>query len=196
MANISELIQQNAGTYGKMPIQVMLCEVTAVNASLRTCTVQPLTDNLSPFAANLMTEIEDGVLIVPTVESTVLVMLSEIITPTVIQYSNIDEILIVSGGAAMKIYSSGVELQGSEYGGVMQVEPSIKAWNDLQNDVNNLKSIFASLAATPILTTAVGTNDGFYTAFATAIASYVTSPLSITTKPQIENPKVKHGGGI
>jgi hypothetical protein len=197
VANISELIQQSAGTYGKMPIQVMLCEVTGVSASLRTCTVQPLTDNLSPFAANLMTEIEDGVLIVPTKGSTVLVMLSEIITPTVIQYSNIDEILIVSGGAAMKIYNSGVELQGVDFGGLMKVTPSVKAWNDLQNDVNTLKGLIsaqiataASYAASPIVTGAQ------VSALFSPLTAYSALPLPLTIETQIENPKVKHGGGI
>lgn len=196
MSSVAESIQILAGTYGISPVQVMTCEVTKVTASERTCTVLPLTDNLEPFAAQLMADIDDGLLILPTVGSTVKIMLSEIITPTVIQYSAIDEILIVSGGSAIKVYSSGVELQGVDYGGVMKVTPSVKAWNDLQNDVNTLKNIFATMASAPVVTTAVGATDAFYTLFASNIASYVSAPLSITTETQIENPKVKHGGGI
>jgi hypothetical protein len=196
MSSVAELVQQVAGTYGISPVQVMTCEVTAVSSGERTCTVSPLTDNLEPFSAQLMADIDDGILILPTIGSTVKIMLSEIITPTVIQYSAIDEILIVSGGAAIKVYSSGVELQGVDYGGMMKVTPSVKAWNDLQNDVNNLKSIFTTIVATPLVTSAVGTPDAFYAAFASNIASYITAPLSITTETQIENTKVKHGGGI
>jgi hypothetical protein len=174
----------------------MVCEVTDVSASERTCTVQPLSDNLQPFPAQLMADIDDGVLILPTVGSTVKIMLSELITPTVIQFSQVDEILLVGGGSAVKVYDSGVELQGYEYGGLMKVTPSVKAWNDLQNDVNNLKSIFATMASVPVVTTAVGATDAFYTLFASNIAPYISAPLSITTETQIENPKVKHGGGI
>jgi hypothetical protein len=176
----------------------MVCEVTDVSASERTCTVQPLSDNLQPFPAQLMADIDDGVLILPTVGSTVKIMLSELITPTVIQFSQVDEILIVGGGSAVKVYDSGVELQGDEYGGLMKVTPSVNAWNDLQNDVNTLKSIFSTLAAgaAAVLTSAVGSPDAFAAVFASAILSYSSSPLSITTETQIENPKVKHGGGI
>jgi hypothetical protein len=197
MSSVAELVQQVAGTYGISPVQVMTCEVTAVSSSERTCTVSPLTDNLEPFAAQLMADIDDGILILPTIGSTVKIMLSEIITPTVIQYSAIDEILIVSGGAAIKIYSSGVELQGVDFGGLMKVTPSVKAWNDLQNDVNTLKTQLLALStaltstgSTPLTGASMGS------ALSTALASYWSSLLSITTETQIENPKVKHGGGI
>ena len=197
MSSVAESIQILAGTYGISPVQVMTCEVKSVSSSERTCTVLPLTDNLEPFAAQLMADIQDGLLILPTVGSTVKIMLSEIITPTVIQYSAIDEILIVSGGAAIKVYDSGVELQGTDFGGLMKVTPSVKAWNDLQNDVNMLKVQLLALSnaltltgSTPLTGTSMGS------ALSTALASYWSSLLPITTKPQIENPKVKHGGGI
>lgn len=200
MPSVAELVQQLAGTYGISPVQVMTCEVKSVSSSERTCTVLPLTDNLEPFAAQLMADIQDGLLILPTIGSTVKIMLSEIITPTVIQYSAIDEILIVSGGAAIKVYDSGVELQGTDFGGLMKVTPSVKAWNDLQNDVNMLKSIFATLAASASsglpVTSPIGMPDAFAVAFGLAITPYASSILPLTTKPQIENPKVKHGGGI
>lgn len=199
MPSVAELVQQLAGTYGISPVQVMTCEVKSVSSSERTCTVLPLTDNLEPFAAQLMADIDDGLLILPTVGSTVKIMLSEIITPTVIQYSAIDEILIVSGGAAIKIYSTGVELQGTDFGGVMKVTPSVKAWNDLQNDVNTLKTQLLAL------TSAIGASGGGSTPlvgsvlaglFTSNLASYCAATLPITTATQIENTKVKHGGGI
>lgn len=197
MPSVAELVQQLSGTYGISPVQVMTCEVKSVSSSERTCTVLPLTDNLEPFAAQLMADIDDGLLILPTVGSTVKIMLSEIITPTVIQYSAIDEILIVSGGAAIKVYDSGVELQGTDFGGLMKVTPSVKAWNDLQNDVNTLKVQLLALSnaltltgSTPLTGTSMGS------ALSTALASYWSSLLSITTATQIENTKVKHGGGI
>ena len=195
--SIAESIQILAGTYGKFPIQVMVCEVTNVSASERTCTVQPLSDNLQPFPAQLMADIDDGVLILPTVGSTVKIMLSELITPTVIQFSQVDEILLVGGGSAVKVYDSGVELQGDEYGGLMKVTPSVKAWNDLQNDVNTLKaqllaltSAITGIGAIPVLGTVLGA------AFTTALGTYCASILPLTIETQIENPKVKHGGGI
>jgi hypothetical protein len=197
MSSIAESIQILAGTYGKFPIQVMVCEVMSVSDSERTCMVQPLTDNLQPFPAQLMADIDDGVLILPTKGSTVKIMLSELITPTVIQFSQVDEILLVGGGSAIKVYSSAVELQGSEYGGLMKVTPSVKAWNDLQNDVNTLKAQLLALSSALSLTgTTPLTGASMGTALSTALASYWSSLLAITIETQIENPKVKHGGGI
>ena len=197
MPSVAELVQQLSGTYGISPVQVMTCEVKSVSSSERTCTVLPLTDNLEPFAEQLMADIDDGLLILPMVGSTVKIMLSEIITPTVIQYSAIDEILIVSGGAAIKIYSTGVELQGSDFGGVMKVTPSVKAWNDLQNDVNTLKSLIAAQILTAASYSSSPTVTGAQvSALFSPLTSYSTSVLPITTETQIENTKVKHGGGI
>jgi hypothetical protein len=95
------------------------------------------------------------------------------------------------------VYDSGVELQGDEYGGLMKVTPSVKAWNDLQNDVNTLKvqllaltSAITSIGAIPVLGTVLGTT------FTTALGTYCASILPLTIETQIENPKVKHGGGI
>lgn len=195
--SIAESIQILAGTYGKFPIQVMVCEVTDVSASERTCTVQPLSDNLQPFPAQLMADIDDGVLILPTVGSTVKIMLSELITPTVIQFSQVDEILLVGGGSAVKVYDSGVELQGDEYGGLMKVTPSVKAWNDLQNDVNTLKGLISAQIATAATYAALPIVTGAQvSALFSPLTAYAALILPLTIETQIENPKVKHGGGI
>lgn len=190
MSSVAELVQQLAGTYGVSPVQVMTCEVTAVSSSERTCTVLPLTDNLESFAAQLMADIDDGLLILPTVGSTVKIMLSEIITPTVIQYSAIDEILIVSGGAAIKVYSSGVELQGADFGGI----PKIK---ELEDNLNTLKDYIKNTLEPAIGTgfTAVGVGPSANgPAGKTAFDGVVNLvPINIV---DMENPKVKHGGGI
>lgn len=194
--NITELIQQGAGTYGKSPIQVMTCTVKSVDKAERTATVVPVTDNLAPVPAQLMSDIADGLLIIPDIGSTVRVLLSEQTTPTVIQYSEVSEVYIVTGGQYVRIYGSGLELDGTSYGGVMKVVPSVSAWNATQKDINTLKTQLASLTSaitgvggTPLTGASLG---GLFT---TALASYNASALQITTRSQIENDKVKHGNG-
>ena len=190
MSSIAESIQILAGTYGKFPIQVMVCEVMSVSDSERTCMVQPLTDNLQPFPAQLMADIDDGVLILPTKGSTVKIMLSELITPTVIQFSQVDEILLVGGGSAVKVYDSGVELQGDDFGGI----PKIK---ELEDNLNTLKDYIKNTLEPAIGTgfTAVGVGPAANgPAGKTAFDGVVNLvPINIV---DMENPKVKHGGGI
>jgi hypothetical protein len=193
--NTAELIQKSARTFGLSSLQLMICTVNSVDSSARTCTVTPVTDNLSSFPAQLMSDVADGILVIPVVGSTVKVLLSELATPTVIQFSEIKEVYIVGGGGDVRIYSTAVELNGTTYGGVMKVTPSVAAWNAIQNDLNLLKTVFAALAtASPtILTVAPGLPDAFGVAFASAISAYAAAVLPVTTVPEIENPKVKHG---
>lgn len=204
--NISELIQQSSGTYGKAPMQVMLCTVESVSKSERTATVVPVTDNLSAFPAQLMSDIADGVLILPTKGSTVRVLLSELSTPAIIQYSSVDELYVVTKGEYLKVYGSGLELDGTSFGGVMKVVPSVAAWNAIQKDINLLKSsLSAILAATTALNTTLlgapaapvlgATLSPFTTAIISAWTTYATQVLALTTRSQIENTKVKHGNG-
>lgn len=194
--SIPQATQQLSGTYGKSPVQVMLCTVQSASKADRTATVVPVTDNLGAFPVQLMSDVADGMLIIPATGSTVRVLLSELSTPCVIEYSEVSEVYIVTGGQLLRIYSGGLELDGTSFGGIMKVTPSVAAWNAIQDDINSLKqglialnTALAGSGSSPI------TGLTWSAAFTSSLATYAAQVLARTTQSQIENTKVKHGNG-
>lgn len=180
-------------------MQAFSAEVLSVDVSTRSCSVRSISSETEMEYPEvwLMPEKVDGVLYVPKVGSTVIVENNANLQPYIGMWSKIDEILYVVGGSTIKMLPSGIELDGDSFGGLLKVTPSVQAWNDIQTDINNLKTIFAALAAAAptTLTTAPGLPDAFAAAFAAAIASYSAVPLTPTTAAMVENTKVKHGAG-
>ena len=196
MPNLATTVQKLANPIGVNPMQVMICSVVSVDKKARTVNVTPVTDNLAAFPAQLMSDVADGLLIVPTVGSTVKVMLSETATPTVIQYSEVDEVFFVAGGSTFKIQASDVELQGSSFGGLVKVVPTVSALVTIQNDINSLKLLLATLVtATAALPPAIPVLGATLTSLFSPFATYSAATLTPTIQSDIENIKVKHGNG-
>lgn len=192
MSDTQNAVSKLAGTYGEDQVRMMKCKVDSVDVSKRTCMVTPINDNMASFPAYLMAEIEDGVLILPKVDSTVKVLFSNMNAPTVIQYSAIDKLFVVSGDSSFLVYKNGVELYGSNYGGVPIVKDPdnsnaglLKKINQLENKLNDLISKFN--LHTHILTLTSGTGTAAFP------ANTATPIAPITTEDDISNPKVKHG---
>lgn len=188
-SNLKEGISTLAGTYGKAAMQVMLCTVVSSDLSTRTCTVLPVTDNLSQFEAQLQCDIADGILIEPLDGSTVRVMLSEICTPFVVQFSDIKSMYMVGGTGSVKIYDTAVELNGDTYGGVPKVENTADRINRLEQKMN---SFIAAFNTHTHATAAAGPPSP------PTIIPPATTPTNITpltVRADLENIKVKHGDG-
>lgn len=170
-------------------------EVTEVDVNTRSCTVIGISDQVGVEYKDvwLMPEINDGILYVPAIGSTVIVENNANLQPYIVMWSEIDKILWVGGGSAIQIDKDGIKLDGDSFEGIMKVTPSVQAWNDLQNDINQLKQLFTTICATPLVTTSVGSPDAFYTAFNSAMTTWNASTLTVTSKSDIENTKVKHG---
>jgi hypothetical protein len=180
-------------------MQAFSAEVLSVDVATRSCSVRSISSETEMEYPEvwLMPEKVDGILYVPKVGSTVIVENNANLQPYIGMWSKIDQILYVVGGSTIKMLPSGIELDGDSFGGLLKVTPSVQAWNDLQTDINNLKVIFAALAAAAptTFTTAPGLQDAFAAAFAAAIASYSAAPLTPTTAAMVENTKVQHGAG-
>lgn len=117
MSEIKTIIQKLAGTYGTDVGIILTCSVDSCSADdllFRQCMVSPVNNNLASFPAQLMSEIDDGILIQPTVGSTVKVLLSGLNAPTVIQFSQIDKMLYIVGDTQLVMFQGNVALsQGS-----------------------------------------------------------------------------------
>lgn len=186
MSDTARVIQQAAGTYGADPVRMMKCTVDSVDAAKRLCMVSPINDNMESFRAYLMAQVDDGVLILPKVGSTVKVLFSNMNAPTVIQFSSIDKVFIVTGDSTLLVYADGLELYGNNFGGLVKVEALVQKINALENIINNLMTSVTSVPTPGTLADATTLKAGILTGLGSGIPA-------ITNRSQLENTKVQHG---
>jgi len=176
---IISAIQDIAGMHNDDKAALIMAEVNSVDLGARTANITTISGKASnTYDVNLQAVASDGILVSPTIGSTVYVMTSKYTTPFIVQYSDIDDIyyditeLDLVGKA---------KLNGDEYGGLIIVQKLVDKINVLENKLNEIQTWASSLT----INTATGDLQG--TPF---------TPLEIITPTQvsdIENNTIKHG---
>ena len=173
MTNIAQAIQTLSGASGGR-LWAADARVVSVSQSDRTCVVE-LQDGQSSntLTARLMASVDDGCLMLPAVDSTVVVHGGDRVKPYVAMMSEVDEIVWLGG----------------EYDGVPIVKDPgnankglLKRLNNLEDQVNDLLTTLQSIAI-PLAP------SGTYP-FAPLFSSY--TPLTPTQQADIEHPKITH----
>lgn len=188
-ASIASSIRAIAGTSNiKDKPDVFLAEVDSVDELARTCSCTLIngTSDISLDVVNLMAEVNDGLLRIPTIGSTVYILSTPNITPWVDVFSELDKVFYVAGGSTLLLVDTGIELDGKKYGGIPEVVPLTAQIKGIQDDINTLKNIFNSWVVVP--------NDGGGALFA-LLATYKTQLITPIVRGDIENTKVLHGDG-
>lgn len=113
---IQEAIQILSGTHLADKVHFIDAVVNSVDENARTCIVVATSGRAgNQFTARLMAAVDDGILIIPAVGSTVVISYSDFVSPAVIQYSEVDRVI----------------LRGGDLGGLVKVA-------ELTNKLNNL----------------------------------------------------------
>lgn len=157
----------------EVPVITKPATVNAVDADKGTCDVSFADEDLADHNGVLLTsgtDITNRLLIVPEIGSTVYVSL----------VMNNEQWAFVSLYSKVKE----IHLRGDRYNGIVKVGDVTEKLNNIENDINNLKSIIGSWLPAP--------NDGG-AALKTASATWVSSTLQTTTEGELQNEKVKHG---
>jgi hypothetical protein len=166
--SIAEAVQIISGTHLADKLYFLDCEVKSVDEAGRVCTVIALSGKVgSEFTARLMASIDDGILAVPVVGSTVVVSLSDFTTGCVVQYSELDNIT----------------LRGGDLGGMVKVIELTKKINNLENKLNALITKYNTHTHN---VTAIGSPTG-------PGLQPETGTLTPTQRADIENTKITHG---
>ena len=167
---IIESIQAMAGNQLTAKVHLAACEVESYDQAARTCNCLMVDGKAeNTITANLMAQVEDGILILPSVGSTVLVIYSEFIEPTVIQYGGIDKII----------------LNGGDKGGLPLSPNLVTRLNAIENLINDLVAKFNS--HTHILTLSSGTGS------AAPTTDVEIGSLQLTQQGDIENQSISQG---
>lgn len=171
MNEFQTAIQQAAGTFNRDIVEIIAATVTAVDIDTRTCTVTPISGDAKTEISGvmLMAEVSDGLFQVPKIDSTVIVGISTKQKSFVIMTSDVETMALI----------------GDELGGIVKVIPLTEKLNNIEQDINDLKTIFST-------TWIVVPSDGG-AALKAAAATWAGIPLVETQQEEIENIKIKHG---
>lgn len=183
---IKEAIQHIAGTHGTDPVYLCEAEVTSVDEAARTCEAVAISGRSEvPFTGvRLMPGVADGILTVPAVGSTIIVSYSKRIKPFVLQFSEVDKWVLISGSSFIEVKDGKITLNDGTFDGLVKVGELTEKLNNLENKVNALLTAYNSHTHTGV-TTGPGTSG--------STASVVTGTLPLTQQADIENDTVIHG---
>jgi beta-mannanase len=201
---IIEAVQRMTGTQLSDSVKVLAATVDTVDEARRTCTVTTVSSQGSVTIENvqLMASIDDGILMVPAVDSTVIIAYSTFNQPFVVLFSGLEKVLIVGGenNASVQIDGDGLILEIADtkltiedgkmtlndgaMGGLVKVIELTQKLNALENKVNSLLAAYNAHVHSGV-TTGPGSSG--------PTPSQVTGTLTPTQRADIENDKIVQG---
>ncbi len=175
---IKEAVQHLANTHLRDDVHMAAATVTSVNVAERTCACTPISGGAVTDFANvmLMPEVDDGWLLVPAIDSTVIIMWSAKNVPYIAMTAGIDKALLVT--------LNGIQLQDGTLGGLVKLLPLVDKLNKLESDLNTIKNVFSSWTPVP--------NDGG-AALKAAAASWAGNTITETVRGDLENTAITQG---
>jgi hypothetical protein len=151
-------------------IYSIACNVSNVDKVKKICDCTPINGKAIMYNVKLMSDDKTGFLLVPKNDSIVIVTMVNKYTGYVAMCSELDEI----------------QLNGTNYDGLVKINDLVTKLNNLENKVNTIISTFNAHTHT-------GVTSGFSSTAVTP--TLVAGTLTPTVKANLENTKVKHGNG-
>ncbi|CAB4126255.1 hypothetical protein UFOVP153_58 [uncultured Caudovirales phage] len=174
-------IQKIAGTFQEDKVRLLVGTVESIQGNTCTCLIN---DQSSLGGINLQAGVCDGVLSIPSIGSTVVIMLSTQINPFVVLYSDIDKAYIQVGIASIEMLPDGsITLNDGTDGGLVKGDPLVEKLNNLENKVNELITTFNAHTHNVI---SIGSPT------ATAIPT-ISGELTPTKATDIESESIRYG---
>jgi hypothetical protein len=182
---IIEAIQKISGTQLNDKVRLYAASVVSVDEPTRTCVVTTISSQGSMTIENvqLMASLDDGILLLPAVDSTVIVSYSTYNQPFISLFSELQKVLLIVGSSILSIKDGIIQFNDGSNGGLVEVIKLTTKLNNLENLVNDLVSKYNT--HTHILTLTSGTGTAAPTA---APESTVITP---TQRSDIENTLIK-----
>ena len=98
MSELATILQALTGTNRKDQVSLFDAEVMSVNNDDRTCIVTAVgSSSANELRVRLMASVDDGIYATPKIGSTVVVLTSLYVTPLVVMYSEVEEIILLGG---------------------------------------------------------------------------------------------------
>lgn len=167
MSSTEDIRKAIKGLSNQTGMMNILCKVESVDLVNKTCYCQPVFGGADIQDVRLIADNQEGFLIIPAINSLVIVSMLNQAVGYVSMFSNVQEI----------------QLNGDNYGGLVRIRELETQLNTLQTEINTLKTL-------------VGTAIAVYSAAIDGGASASTfnaAQLPQINLTQLENITVKHG---
>lgn len=184
MQNLRNIIRQLVQPDGETV--ALVCTVDAVDKSARTIDCSPINEGAPLLGVNLQAnqEAKYGLCLFPEIGSFVVVgFIAGGAAGVVLLTEKIEAAEIVIGDTSAVMDADGITFNGGNFGGIVKVEDLTNRLNLIENDINELKTVFSSWVVAP--------QDGG-AALKTAASSWCGSSLTPSQRGDYENSKVKH----
>lgn len=165
-------------------IYCKICTVDSVDDATRTVDCTPLDEGAPLSGVNLQANqgIDKGIVVFPTVGSSVVVGFMSKATAAVLLCEQVDRIEIAIGDIVVKMTDRGIVMNGGELGGLVKAIDLAGKINTIEKDLNALKNAFKTWVVTPY--------DGGAKLKA-ATATWSGASITLTKRADIENEKIK-----
>jgi hypothetical protein len=184
---IIDAIQHISGVKQADIVSFLPCTVNNVNEAARTCTCMPQGGNMQAQMSDvlLMASVDDGILYIPAVGSTVMVTLSKFNQPYISLFSSVDKILYIVGSSVITVIDGKIQFNDGSFGGLTKNEVLTQKLNNLENLLNDLISKYNTHTHVLALSTGTGT--------AAPTVTIEANTLTPTQQSDLENTAVTHG---
>ena len=117
MTSIKTAIEKLAGTHRKDSVRIFDAVVNSVDQDKRTCEVTMIGgESSNVLIVRLMASVDDGILYIPTIGSTIIVTSSDYVLPFVSMYSGIDSIVMIgNSNGAVKVADLTTKISNLEH---------------------------------------------------------------------------------
>lgn len=202
MSGLKDIIRQLANEGGSASL--LVGTVSAVDTEARTVDVEPINEDAPILGVNLQAnqEATKGVVLFPRKGSYVVVaMLSGYAAGVVVLTEDVESMevnindgtklvitedgmnLNVKDGITLDIDDSAAVFNGGDLGGIINIEDLTSKLNNIEREINNLKTVFSSWAPVP--------QDGG-AALKASVASWAGKQLTLSKRGDYEDKKIKH----
>lgn len=137
LKEIEKAVQRLSGTYLKDIVSILICNVDSVDFDNRTCDCTPISGDADSALPGVLlcAENDNGLVVSPKVDSTIIVALSTRNTAFVLMFSEIDKVQFMDGSYGGFTKTQELKTQIDKLNAQLQaVIDSLKNWTPVPND--------------------------------------------------------------
>jgi len=185
-------VQKMTGTYNLDQLYLVTGTCTNIDEAAGTCDVEAISGNATTTISGVKFQaaIGDGVDYIPVDGSVVKVLFSKYTTPFIVQYSDVDKMIIAANEYAFDcddiVFNKGTN------DGLVKVVPLKTKLNNLESDLNNLKTLLSTMIAAMQAVPSGNVTHAELIAYFTPLLPYTAQVLIPTQRTEIEDTKFKH----
>lgn len=174
--DLREAVRQLAGTHLVDKTHMAIAQVISTDLQACTCSVEMITGKTSTkkLTVSLMADVSDGLLLVPTNGSTVIIAWSDHMLPYVAMFSDLQDVYLDATGI--------ITMNQGTLGGLVKVRDLVTKLNTIENKLNQMIASYNAHVHPDPVSGTTGTPT-----------VPITGTLTPTQVVDIENPNVTHG---